>query len=52
MPDGPNDKLPDRSDRLIRTLLGPSLQGGAARMILGLAAFSAMGAGVAWLVLR
>ena len=39
-------------DNLIRRLLGPSLQGGAARMVLGLGVFSALGAGVAWLVMR
>ena len=43
--------MANTSDSILRKLLGPSLQGGAARLIIGLGVFSALGAGVAWLVL-
>ncbi len=38
------------SDNVLRTVLGPTLQGGALRAILILAGFSFLGAVVAWLV--
>lgn len=44
--------MPHTSEIMFRRLLGPSLQGGAVRMVLGLGVFSAIGAGVAWLVIR
>ena len=43
--------MANTSDSIIRKLFAPSLQGGAARMVLGLGAFSALGAAVAWLLL-
>ncbi len=42
--------MPNPSDTLLRTVLGPTLQGAAARAVMLLAAFSALGAIVAWLV--
>jgi len=42
--------MPKSSDSLLRTVLGPTLQGGAARAVLLLGAFSAFGALIAWLV--
>lgn len=38
------------SDSILRTVLGPNLQGGAIRAILILAAFSALGALVAFAI--
>ena len=40
----------EASDGLLRSLLGNSLQGGAARAVILLGAFSALGAIIAWLV--
>lgn len=40
----------EASDGLLRSLLGNSLQGGAARAVILLGAFSALGAVIAWLV--
>ena len=42
--------MPNPSDTLLRTVLGETLQGGAVRAVMLLAAFSALGAIVAWLV--
>lgn len=42
--------MPNPSDTLLRRVLGPTLQGAAARAVIILAAFSALGAAVAWLV--
>lgn len=42
--------MPKSSDSLLRIVLGPTLQGGAARAVLLLGAFSALGALIAWLV--
>lgn len=40
----------EASDGLLRSLLGNTLQGGAARAVILLGAFSALGAVIAWLV--
>ena len=40
----------ESSDGLLRSVLGNSLQGGAVRAVILLAAFSALGALIAWLV--
>lgn len=42
--------MPNPSDTLLRTVLGPTLQGAAARAVMLLAAFAALGAVVAWLL--
>lgn len=42
--------MPNPSDTLLRTVLGETLQGAAARAVMLLAAFSALGAIIAWLV--
>jgi len=42
--------MPDSSDTILRRVLGPTLQGGAARAVIILGAFAALGAVVAWLV--
>ena len=44
------DPMPNPSDTLLRTVLGETLQGAAARAVMLLAAFSALGAIIAWLV--
>lgn len=47
----PTSKLNvESSDGLLRSVLGNSLQGGAARAVILLGAFSALGAIIAWLV--
>ena len=48
-------KLPSKlnvesSDGILRTVLGSTLQGGAARAVILLGAFSFLGALIAWLV--
>ena len=40
----------EASDGLLRSVLGNSLQGGAARAVILLGVFSALGAIIAWLV--
>lgn len=40
----------EASDGLLRSLLGNTLQGGAARAVILLGAFSALGAVIAWLI--
>lgn len=40
----------EASDGILGTLLGPTLQGGAARAVILLGAFSFLGALIAWLV--
>jgi hypothetical protein len=42
--------MPDPSDTILRKFLGPNLQGAAARAVILLAAFAALGAIIAWLV--
>jgi len=42
--------MSDSSDSMLRRVLGPTLQGGAARAVIILGAFSAVGALLAWLV--
>jgi len=42
--------MPDLSDTILRRFLGPTLQGAAARAVILLGAFAALGAMVAWLV--
>jgi hypothetical protein len=52
----PASKLPasklnvESSDGILRSVLGTTLQGGAARAVILLGAFSALGALIAWLV--
>lgn len=46
----PTIPTPKSSDSMLRTVLGPTLQGGAARAVIILGAFSAFGAIIAWLV--
>lgn len=43
--------MANTSDTIFKAVLGSTLQGGAARMILLLGAFAALGAVVAWIVL-
>ena len=51
MPKLPTSKLNvESSDGLLRSVLGNNLQGGAARAVILLGAFSALGALIAWLV--
>jgi hypothetical protein len=40
----------ESSDSMLRSVLGPTLQGGAARAVILLGAFSFLGALIAWLV--
>jgi len=42
--------MSDSSDSMLRRVLGPTLQGGAARAVIILGAFSAVGALLAWLI--
>ncbi len=42
--------MPNQSDALLRTVLGPTLQTAAIRAVLLLAAFAALGAIFAWLL--
>ncbi len=42
--------MPNPSDTLLRTVLGQSLQTGAARAVILLGAFAALGAFVTWLI--
>ncbi len=42
--------MPNPSDTLLRTVLGPTLQVAAVRAILLLAAFAFLGAGCTWLL--
>ncbi len=47
----PTSKLNvESSDGLLRSVLGNNLQGGAARAVILLGAFSALGAVIVWLV--
>ncbi len=47
----PTSKLNvESSDGILRSVLGTTLQGGAARAVILLGAFSALGALIAWLV--
>lgn len=43
--------MPNSSDTILRAVLGPTLQTASLRAILILAAFSAVGAALAWLML-
>lgn len=43
--------MPNPSDTLLRKILGPTLQGGAARAVILLGVFAALGALVAYLVI-
>ncbi|HYZ62231.1 MAG TPA: hypothetical protein VE650_07235 [Acetobacteraceae bacterium] len=42
--------MPNPSDAILRKVLGPTLQTGALRAVLLLAAFAAVGAGCTWLL--
>ena len=42
--------MPNSSDAILRKFLGPNLQVAAARAVILLAAFAALGAIVAWLI--
>ena len=42
--------MPNQSDTILRTVLGPTLQTAALRAILILAAFAFVGGGLAWLI--